>query len=71
MKLLLLAGLVAGCFWYPGYMEGLRSCVPMVVQPEDVWCSGAQPDCVSHVELWVPVECGNSLPPTYEVMFND
>ena len=45
-----------------GYAEAdaLRS----YEHPEDVWCSGASPDCPSHFEAWNEPVC-NSLPPTY------
>ena len=61
--------LLAAPVWVPAWAEvaaaadeadALRS----YEHPEDVWCSGASPDCPSHFEAWNEPVC-NSLPPTY------
>ncbi len=48
-----------GCLWLPGAVNRVP-CSDECVQPEDVWCSGASPECRSHYEAW------NSLPPTMD-----
>lgn len=62
-KALLCFGMAVACFLLPEYVaeHGVVGtevpCSDVCVQPEDVWCSGATPDCASHYEVW------NSLPP--------
>ena len=54
-----------GCLWLPGVVGTDVPCSDVCGQPEDVWCSGASPDCPSHFEAWnEPV--WNSLPPTMD-----
>ena len=67
-RLLVLAVVATGLFsapvWVPGWAKAAAEAeaeqvLELDVQPEDEWCSGATPDCVSSFEVW------NSLPPSY------
>ena len=60
--------LLAAPVWVPAWAEvaaaEAEAAAEAAAHPEDVWCSGATPDCPSHFEAWYEPVC-NSLPPTY------